>query len=819
MRAGVGEGRQARAGFARRLAQVVINPADVLGIPQTGATPSAADAAALATALGNPDAANATAQAEADRARAIRLQLASQSSPAVTANAMKHFDVTQLFYSNARAAAPALAVASGAGAAGAAGAAAAPAPEAPGAKDIIALLGGGIKETPGVAQTAPADQDFSWLNPAPAAHLPQNARRSAAALPTAAAAPSAAADTASAAGGTDAAASAGATGSSSSVGTARDAAGTGGTASAGGGTTEAAVRTVNDASGARTAQMGAGTMSGGGKPLGDAGSTGVTVGDGSAAGAGEKAGGSVGGGASGSGAATTTSGRGRMSVSRNAADAANVRSFVDAAGLLGTPQQGRRLRQIPAGGSGAGSAAPVLGSVTSAADGGAQGADAPVLGSVQSASAAAAGSRSVAQGADAPVLGTVPASASSADSVRINTAQPARGDAAAAVGGAAAAPPDLSFLQVQHSSLPSAAADPLSALIGVARATAASAAAAAAAASAPAALAAAQAPAPSVAEAAVALAGDATHVVRSAGAFAHEAAGSLHAGQVPVEPLGGFLLQVATSGISVAIANTITNPIDVVKVRMQLLRLEPAANGHLAAPNLVRTGVMMVQSEGASALMSGVSATVARGIFYGGLRLGMYGPLKTAVGADADPTLAKKILAGSLSGGIATLITNPMELIKTRLQSNSGQGGAVAVVRSVLAKDGVTGLWKGTMPSAIRGTLLTASQCATYDDTKRAWMRYTGWQDGLATHVGVSMITGLAATTITAPVDVVKTHMYCAGSRYTNPLHCATDIARREGLRGFFKGWTANYARLGPQTTIMFVVMEKMRYLAGMSGL
>jgi len=32
----------------------------------------------------------------------------------------------------------------------------------------------------------------------------------------------------------------------------------------------------------------------------------------------------------------------------------------------------------------------------------------------------------------------------------------------------------------------------------------------------------------------------------------------------------------------------------------------------------VRTGVTMVQTEGVSALMSGVSATVARGVFYGG---------------------------------------------------------------------------------------------------------------------------------------------------------------------------------------------------------
>ncbi len=78
---------------------------------------------------------------------------------------------------------------------------------------------------------------------------------------------------------------------------------------------------------------------------------------------------------------------------------------------------------------------------------------------------------------------------------------------------------------------------------------------------------------------------------------------------------------------------------------------------------------------------------------------------------------------------------------------------------------------------------------------------------------------GLAATTITAPVDVVKTHMYCNGAKYASPLACAGDIFAREGARGFFKGWTANYARLGPQTTLMFVFMENMRHVTGMKAL
>jgi hypothetical protein len=78
----------------------------------------------------------------------------------------------------------------------------------------------------------------------------------------------------------------------------------------------------------------------------------------------------------------------------------------------------------------------------------------------------------------------------------------------------------------------------------------------------------------------------------------------------------------------------------------------------------------------------------------------MYAPLKTAFGADTDPTVLKKVAAGSASGAIATLITNPIELLKTRLQSCSTMG-PLQVIKKVIQQDGVAGLWKGTMPSAV----------------------------------------------------------------------------------------------------------------------
>eukprot|EP00894_Picocystis_sp_ML_P005539 jgi/Pico_ML_1/56056/g1652.t1 len=48
------------------------------------------------------------------------------------------------------------------------------------------------------------------------------------------------------------------------------------------------------------------------------------------------------------------------------------------------------------------------------------------------------------------------------------------------------------------------------------------------------------------------------------------------------------------------------------------------------------------------------------------------------------------------------------------------------------------------------------------------------------------------------------------------PVATAGNIFAREGIRGLYKGWTANYARLGPQTTITFLVLEKLRSIAGL---
>lgn len=57
------------------------------------------------------------------------------------------------------------------------------------------------------------------------------------------------------------------------------------------------------------------------------------------------------------------------------------------------------------------------------------------------------------------------------------------------------------------------------------------------------------------------------------------------------------------------------------------------------------------------------------------------------------------------------------------------------------------------------------------------------------------------------------------GNHYTGPLQCAQDIVKREGAKGLLRGWTAQYVRLGPQTTVIFVVMEELRKMTGLGTL
>ena len=178
-----------------------------------------------------------------------------------------------------------------------------------------------------------------------------------------------------------------------------------------------------------------------------------------------------------------------------------------------------------------------------------------------------------------------------------------------------------------------------------------------------------------------------------------------------------------------------------------------------------------------------------------------------------------KIVAGMGSGAVAAGLCNPTDLVKTKMQAAGAVGKtSITITKEVFQEEGIRGLWKGTTPSMARAALLTAAQCATYDEVKLLFTRQFGWEDGIGTHLAVSGVAGLVTTTVTAPVDMVKTNMF-VNKGYSGPWDCVKDIYSRMGVRGLFKGWGANWARQGPMTTLVFVVNEAIRPMMGLGSL
>ena len=167
-----------------------------------------------------------------------------------------------------------------------------------------------------------------------------------------------------------------------------------------------------------------------------------------------------------------------------------------------------------------------------------------------------------------------------------------------------------------------------------------------------------------------------------------------------------------------------------------------------------------------------------------------------------------------------------VDVVKTRFQARLPNEPApypntFVAFHRIARLEGLKGLYKGVGPTILRAAILTSSQLGSYDVIKNnVLIHYFHMEDGLALHFYSAMIAGLATTTATNPVDIIKTrYMSDTKGLYRSPVHCFVDTVRKEGPLALLKGWTPFYWRLGPHTVILFLMIEKMRNFFGMKSI
>ncbi|KAJ9505932.1 hypothetical protein QJQ45_017011 [Haematococcus lacustris] len=241
----------------------------------------------------------------------------------------------------------------------------------------------------------------------------------------------------------------------------------------------------------------------------------------------------------------------------------------------------------------------------------------------------------------------------------------------------------------------------------------------------------------------------------------------------------------------------------------------------LSALQLTRS---VIQREGVSGLYAGLAPAALRHVFYSGTRILVYEQLRGSwsrmgkapaaeqqLGAQAAPRqppsphthptpglgLGGAMLLGATAGAAGQLVAVPADLVKVRMQADGRlvaagllaaprYQGVADALRKIVAAEGVRGLWRGCAPAVQRAALVNLGELATYDLAKQALVRHTGLDPpGPGTAAAASLCSGLVASLVSCPADVVKTRvMNQAGSRAICIRPRTTPRRRRGAVRG-----------------------------------
>ncbi|XP_063534286.1 mitochondrial glycine transporter B-like isoform X3 [Cydia strobilella] len=169
----------------------------------------------------------------------------------------------------------------------------------------------------------------------------------------------------------------------------------------------------------------------------------------------------------------------------------------------------------------------------------------------------------------------------------------------------------------------------------------------------------------------------------------------------------------------------------------------------------------------------------------------------------------KAFLAGSFSGTFSTVLLQPLDLVKTRLQ-NPGQlvaaanvngriqPGMITIFANIVRQEHIIGLWRGMVPSVARCVPGVGLYFSSLHWLK-AKMGKTRNQDlGALEAVALGVVARSMSGVALIPITVIKTRYESGVYKYTSLTGALKAVYKSEGLRGLSCGLGPTLARDAP---------------------
>eukprot|EP00539_Tryblionella_compressa_P012345 CAMPEP_0178827000 /NCGR_PEP_ID=MMETSP0746-20121128/7034_1 /TAXON_ID=913974 /ORGANISM="Nitzschia punctata, Strain CCMP561" /LENGTH=311 /DNA_ID=CAMNT_0020488827 /DNA_START=323 /DNA_END=1258 /DNA_ORIENTATION=- len=179
-----------------------------------------------------------------------------------------------------------------------------------------------------------------------------------------------------------------------------------------------------------------------------------------------------------------------------------------------------------------------------------------------------------------------------------------------------------------------------------------------------------------------------------------------------------------------------------------------------------------------------------------------------------------KFLSGGVAGTVAACITNPLEVIKTQLQSSNrellqAKGHPVEVAKAILDQDGLPGFFRGLPPTLV-GIIPSRSAYFYAYQRIKSFLHPTLPEGSPPNALIAGFFAGIVGNTLTNPIWMVRTRMqllidHTAGQRqYAGYGDAIKTIFKEEGIGGFYKGITASYWGCA-EGAMQFIIYEQLK--------
>lgn len=275
-------------------------------------------------------------------------------------------------------------------------------------------------------------------------------------------------------------------------------------------------------------------------------------------------------------------------------------------------------------------------------------------------------------------------------------------------------------------------------------------------------------------------------------------------------------------------------PIDLVKTRLQNQRAV------LASERLYHGGIdcfkKVIHNEGFLGLYRGLLPQLVGVAPEKAIKLAMNDLVRSLLRkGDGSITVPCEAMAGACAGASQVIFTNPLEIVKIRLQVQGESArlaghqrvGAVSIVKEL----GLRGLYKGAAACLLRDIPFSAIYFTVYSHVKKDLFgegqlvspqsatkgaelkKLAAWELLLS-----GALAGMPAAYLATPADVIKTRLQVVArtgqQTYSGIPDAFSKILREEGFTAFFKGGLARVLRSSPQFGVTLVSYELLqRYL------